>query len=451
MKTNRNLRALSLVALAAATLLASCTKEPTPVGPVEKKNRTVIEYMVADNNLYNTGGRTYAEDDVNEMERAWIDSYDGHLVVYFYPVAQDSRYAPNRADYDPDPRLLLIQHDATDRIASRVLKRYDRSQDPNDPAAMQAVLADAMALAPADNYGLILWSHGSGWLPKGTYQPLKSTMPEGLARGWDPAAAPSKLMGLYSVPTSQNHGGIQGRSIGVSDSHQSEMDVDRLSAVLTATGVNYDFILFDACHMSCVEVAYELRSNTKYVIGSAAETLAYGFPYDRMMPHMMAREADVVGMAREFYDFYNEQSGVMRSATVAVVRTSGMEALATQVKALCDAGLPQTGLSFAGQQYGRSFLSFGGTFYDLGDFVRRTWPSADLTGFESALTGAVIYQAATPKLFENDAYGTIVVRTHSGLSCYIPRPSTPLSLAAYRTRFGWSSASGMGSLVESGQ
>ena len=65
-----------------------------------------------------------------------------------------------------------------------------------------------------------------------------------------------------------------------------------------------------------------------------------------------------------------------------------------------------------------------------------------MASFRAALAGAVVYAAATPVLFNE-----LRVNTHCGVSCYLPRNSTPVSLEAYRSRFGWSAASGMGTLV----
>lgn len=144
--------------------LTACKKndDPTP-GPNDTKRRTVLTYMVADNNLY-----SFAERDINEMEAGWSARFDGRLVVFLYPVAETSGYAPRRTDYDEDPRLLLIERDErTDVISSRVLKRYDRTMDPTDPATMRRVIDEVMQLAPAGDYGLVLWSHGSGWLTQG--------------------------------------------------------------------------------------------------------------------------------------------------------------------------------------------------------------------------------------------------------------------------------------------
>lgn len=438
----KKLLVLWLCLPAVAAGFVSCKKEPAQEPSVTKKHRTVIEYMVADNNLYR-----FAEDDINEMEAAWDDNLDGHLVVYLHPVASGG------ADFDPTPRLLLISRDQTGTINSRILKTYSREQDPSDAAAMGRVVADAMALAPADNYALVFWSHGSGWIPKGMGQPLKSAVPATVPASAD--YAPSKLFGVGMCAEPSDPQLAQdvaiGYSFGQSNSHgNSEMEIDAMARALPA-GTVFDFILFDACHMACVEVAWELKDRTQYLIASVAETLAEGFPYRKIMAPMFARQADVTAIAREFYEYYDAKSGRERSGVVSVVKCDELPALAAAVKGLCEGGLPAAGFSAAVQQYGREYnerdwyVGFENTFYDLGDLVSRTWSESDPAGtaaFESALSAAVPYTAATPYLF-----GQIRVVNHTGLSCFLPRSSTPKSLEAYRTRFGWSAASGMGALV----
>ena len=424
---------------------------------VPPAGRTVIEYMIADNNLY-----PYAVQNINDMETAWAalsdNEKEGRMVVYLHPVAAASRWAPTTADYDDTPRLLLISGDRNDPnrpFASRVLKTYSREQNPTDPEVMARVVSDAMTLAPGASYGLAFWSHGAGWLPAESYQPLRSVIPAWDDAGW----SGSKLAGIGEPkPTSMSgtntdNPGITSYSFGISSSFgNSEMEIDAMSRALSGFG-KFDFILFDACHMACIELAWEFRDRTAYLIASAAEVLGAGFPYREVLKPMLSPgAADVEGIARTYFDYYNEQSGAYRTATVSVVKTSGLPTLAEAVKRLSDTGLPEgaAGLSPAAQQFGRTYTSFNGTFYDLGDLVHRTWSGGAYTeavgAFDRALAAAVPYAATTPWILEGQS-GAIRVLTHCGLSSYLPRASTPVSLEAYRTRFGWSEASGMGALA----
>ena len=130
---------------------------------------------------------------------------------------------------------------------------------------------------PAEEYGLILWSHGTSWLPAGR--------------------------GL--------------RSFG-SDSGK-EMNIVDLAKALP---LHFKFILFDACLMGAVEVVYELRNTTDYIIASSTETIAEGFPYHLILPELVKQNPDWTKVAQQYFDYYNNQQGVYQSATVSVILTA---------------------------------------------------------------------------------------------------------------------------------
>ncbi len=48
---------------------------------------------------------------------------------------------------------------------------------------------------------------------------------------------------------------------------------------IVGAGVKMEYILFDDCYMSSVEVAYELKEATRFLIASTSEMMAYGMPY----------------------------------------------------------------------------------------------------------------------------------------------------------------------------
>ena len=93
---------------------------------------------------------------------------------------------------------------------------------------MKQVLNDIIQMYPAQEYRLILWSHGTSWLPAG-----------------------SSL-----------------RSFGEDSGKQ--MNIPDLAENLP---IKFDFILFDACLMGSVEVVYELKEKANFIISSSTETI----------------------------------------------------------------------------------------------------------------------------------------------------------------------------------
>ena len=48
-----------------------------------------------------------------------------------------------------------------------------------------------------------------------------------------------------------------------------------------------EYILFDDCYMSTVEVAYDLKNVTSHLIASTSEIMAYGMPYDKIGQYLI--------------------------------------------------------------------------------------------------------------------------------------------------------------------
>jgi len=68
-----------------------------------------------------------------------------------------------------NPYLLKITKGKIDTV-----KQYN-TQNSASKQVLKSVISDAFSLFPAENYGIILWSHGTSWLPEGVYDYIKET------------------------------------------------------------------------------------------------------------------------------------------------------------------------------------------------------------------------------------------------------------------------------------
>jgi hypothetical protein len=150
------------------------------------------------------------------------------------------------------PCLLRITEDG-----EQMIKTYSEFNSAN-PTNMNRLLREITGMYPSESYGLILWSHGTSWLPAGVQ--LKFFVADG----------------------------------------NRQMNIPDLAEALP---VHFDFILFDACLMGAVEVAYELRNKTDYIIASSTETIDTGFPYELVIPALMSSTPDL-RKATESYLLY---------------------------------------------------------------------------------------------------------------------------------------------------
>ncbi len=360
---------ITVLMLVCALLLPSC-KDDEPAA-TENVHRTILVYMVACNSLGSSG---YDILDLDEMQAA-VNAGDlagGRLLVFLAPNDGSSTL------YEITPQ------------GKNVLKTYDTGDGltPVHATRMSQVIDDAKKYAPADSYGLVLWSHGLGWLQNG------------ISDDYEPAISP------------QSWGEDRGRT----------MNITSLRNALTGKGM--DFIYFDCCYMASVEVAYELRHVTPYIVASAIELPSEGMPYDRnIAPLFKSGHADLVSAARNTFDFYNSRTAEERTCAISVIATAGLDRLALAARDIYRASSGQTPTAYQPQRFMTESRCW---FFDLADYYDALSQNSDdgatlKAAFDNALEDCVLYAASTPKLWDH-----LDISHHCGLSTYIlPDPDDP--------------------------
>lgn len=365
--------------LAGAT---ACSNEEENV-PEEADNRTILVYMAAQNSL-----DWAAEDDLDEMREGMQSVAPGnHLVVYY-----DSN--------DGLPSLFHLYKDRAGNVREETIYEYPE-QDASSVTVgrMSDVFTRAFEACPAEHYGVVLWSHGDGWLP------ATSTRSFGMDRGE-----------MMDIPDLE----------------------EAVQSAVTATASRLDFIYFDACYMQSVEVAYQLREYAAYIIGCPLETPSPGSPYEVVLSTLFAEgEADVVGMAQTYFETYAAlyNGGVGGSnnhwtsgVAISVVRTDALESLASETRtlyaryadrlaALVPDDLQQVQRFDYNRRYEGSYLH---AYYDLGDFVQYVASDEEYAAWQSYLDAAMVYAQSTPTCYSAYYGGNIDIDAFSGFSTYVP-------------------------------
>ena len=344
----------------ALLLLCACEKEEEPQVPLVA-GRTVLDYFAADNNLSGS-----VEGDIAAMEEGLLhtDMHNGNLLVYVDKKGQS-------------PQLLRLVQEG-DSIRRELIEEYAIDHASATAERLHQVLRQVTDSYPSDRYGLVLWSHGTAWLPFDYKNYL--------------------------------------RSFGT-DTGNHFMSVNDLTAALS--DYHFDFLLFDACYMASLEVAYALRHCTDYLIASPTEVLADGFPYQLFMQDLFTPEANVVDIATQFYTYYQSSYG-----TVSVTKTAELADLATACRAIFQGKSEEEFFAVPEQELQIMEYLTGNVhaLYDCADYVRQLATDAQYEEFQSCLDRAVIYKATTPKSAYAYAYGTYLpINRFSGLSIYVPQ------------------------------
>lgn len=344
----------------ALLLLCACEKEEEPQVPLVA-GRTVLFYFAADNNLSGS-----VEGDIAAMEEGLLhtDMHNGNLLVYVDKKGQS-------------PQLLRLVQEG-DSIRRELIEEYAIDHASATAERLHQVLQQVTDTYPSDRYGLVLWSHGTAWLPSDYKNYL--------------------------------------RSFGT-DTGNHFMSVNDLTAALS--DYHFDFLLFDACYMASLEVAYALRHCTDYLIASPTEVLADGFPYQLFMQDLFTPEANVVDIATQFYTYYQSSYG-----TVSVTKTAELVDLATACRAIFQRKSEEELFAVPIQELQIMEYLTGNVhaLYDCADYMRQLATDAQYEEFQSCLDRAVIYKATTPKSAYAYAYGTYLpINRFSGLSIYVPQ------------------------------
>lgn len=350
-------------------------------------DRTVLVYLVAENSLSNNAYSNL--DDMVKGVKNGIGS--GSLICYFDPI-------------DAPPSLIKITAKGQETI------REYNEQNSASPEVMRSVIEEVRSKYTSSSYGLVLWSHGTGWMP---------------AR-----ISTSRRMSTFSTaPYSPLVKRPAATTRAFGQDGNNWMDLDDLQ-----NGIPdklFDFIIFDACYMSQIEVAYALKEKASYIIASPTEILASGFPYADIMDNLFASQVDLKGICQDYFDHYNAQTGFNKSATIALIKTEKLQQLSDIAKTIYMPRLAEIE-SFnilPLQYYDRNYTH---TMFDLDQFVRLLAPE-EATQFTKLLNEIIVYKAATPIFLGGNSGGgiTINMENFSGISTYVPISSYSLLNQSY--------------------
>lgn len=392
------LRLAAAVAFAAlfGVLPAGCTKE---LGETPPSRRPLVVYMALDNDLRGEFSSRLAA-----LRAGWRPGME--LWVY--------------AD-TPEGASLGRMDSTPEGVALHTVERYGEENSASG-ATLERVLRTVWERSPATGYGLLFFSHATGWLPEGGLQaPLVS------------------------------------RSIGLDQG--SEMSLDAFVSAIPS-GMPLDYVIFEACLMAGAEVALALAGHTDWVLASSAEVVEPGFRplYAENLALLTDGgrpvEEQLAAFGQRYMAHVRTLSGTGCSATLSLIRTSSMPALAEAVRRVTRGFADEEGRDTppAGLQHFDRPGAYGdrpaaARFYDLEAYVEACLADPDAeAAFRGALADAVVWRDATERFLGGDGspYKGFDIGRHCGLTLYVPRGEFPALNETYRRTAWWRATRGSG-------
>ena len=273
-RLQRSMKMLGVIAV--ITLVAACSKEDDP--DTSQFTRSVLVYISAQNSLAGN-----VNNDIVEMLSAVSNMGDNDRLVLFLDDNSGSRF------YE------ITKSTNARRLSDLTpIYRYDSNRNSATPEVFDGVLNYFFKNYKAETYGLVMWSHGSGWID--AYN--------------DSSSVPRRA---FAVDT--DHGTT------------TRMNITDMGVVMRKYP-QFEYILFDACFMQTVEVAYELRQVAKYIIASPAEIPGPGAPYDLVLPVLFRNaSADNLaqGIVNTYGNYYNERYYYLGGVVLSAIKTDELD------------------------------------------------------------------------------------------------------------------------------
>lgn len=289
---------------------------------------------------------------------------------------------------------------------------------------LTSLFSEVMTLAPASRYGMVVGCHGLAWVPvQGQRNARKRLGSQERIDEEDNLYKEERIdkEGLYKEeridkegePNDLMHFEVQGpvttRFIG-GTYPETQIETTDLADAMADAGFHTEYILFDACYMSSVEVAYELKDVTHYLIASPTEVLSYGFPYITMGKHLLGTP-NYKGIVDSFISFYSSYN--LPYGTVAVTDCTQLDALAAiaqQINAAATEQLAPNGVQIM-DGYSPTL------FYDLGHLMSLKDAGTVLTAaFAEQLDKTVPYKGHTGQYFTTLKDAPVDIEHYSGLN-----------------------------------
>jgi hypothetical protein len=364
--------------------------------------------MSAENNL-----SSYVDIELAEMREGSKGIGNNALVVYV-----------DKADNQKNPYIIWIKEGQTmDSLT------FSSDELSSDPATMSRVLNHVSAYYPADEYGLVLWGHATGWVVEDSIATASSRSMVRIARK------------AYGVDNGVNSKVAKGKWMNMATLAKTLWEWKHLK-----------FIFADCCQFQCIESAYELRNVTDYIIGSPAEIPALGAPYETVMGALFEASDNFYKTVCDRYfeqvitEYYSDQGGwntfkYDTQTPLSVIKTAELQNLADATNTVLHSFITTPAPTWTNLQNKRLIYYYGNMYktdedmmYDMNDLIRKVCLEAkkDTIAYETwkevfdrtiiyrknAKNGWMSMRQIQPYVFRS---GILTDERYGGVSMFVPQ------------------------------
>ena len=410
----KKLFTLFICSISLAMTFTGCSEEAFDTDSVNKQ--TILVFYPWTGSKSNTGLLGYLQNNIDSICDGIIDRKG----------LNNSRVLVFLSDKYNHSTLYDLQYDATTKSVNRVpLKEYEGASYAS-AEGIADIMNEVKTKASALNYALIVGVHGCGW----TYASDWSRYPY--------YARPS-----VTRPSDNNFSGIQfgpdpnaplTRFFGSVSLAENAMDISTLAEGIRESGLKMQYILFDACYMSNIETAYELKDVTNYMIASGSEIMAAGLPYRSMWSYLNSPTPNYSGIVSTSVNFYKNNSSAP-FCNLAAIDCRQVEKLASVMKDINAEYQLSASVSLDSIQHLDGFRP--NLFYDLETYVDSLHPSGYLLDqFKSQLKLTIKASDHTDEaytcIYSSDSFK---IKNYCGIT--ISDPSQHSVAIKGREKTGW--------------
>ena len=372
--------------------------------PVIDNELTILLYMPWTGSLSSEGLYPYLTENVESVCKA-IEGMKGMTDYRLMLFISES--------YNKSKLYEITYNESRAKCEKKLVKEYS-GHEYTAVKGLTDILNEVKNHAIAQNYAMVLGCHGTGWTFKDSWHRYPN-----YAKETSPSLGEGPGVGIPY----QNYDGVitpmHTRFFGsVSDISTFSTDIPTLAQAIANAGMKMEYILFDDCYMANVEVAYELRNVTDFLLASTSEVMAVGVPYYSMWASLASVTPGYVDAVSAFDRFYRDY--VMPYGTFSAIDCRQMDELATAMREI-NSKYKLSDEALHSIQVLDGF--YDPIFFDMGDYLEKLCTGSDDYSYIVTLMESAVCSKCNTAQIYSFLYNSpilIDVNTFSGITISDP-------------------------------